>query len=198
MVHAFFVSLLSCAAPERVLPITSSRGNVLATAVLLDKWTALTASHAVGPLRTVVFLRCGDEDVAGVVTRRGKVQDLALIQLYQPCTNVMPVELAAEDLTEGDDVSFVGYPGGKLSHGKAKVRGFAMFAVKRQVAGGGLFWIGVMIDGDVRPGNSGGPIFTKDGKVCGLVHGYHEATEGKPGIAVTLSAIIEFLNAEAD
>jgi len=197
MVPAFFVSLLSCATPNRVLPITSVRGSVLATAVLLDKWTALTAAHAVWPLRTVVFLRCGDDDVAGVVSKRGKVHDLATIQLYQPCNKVLPVELAAQDATEGDEISFVGYPGGKFAEGKGKVRGFAMFSVKQRVAGGGLFWIGLMLDADIRPGNSGGPIFAKDGKLVGVAHGFHEGIEGKPGIGVTLPAIIEFLTSQA-
>ncbi len=194
MVFALLISIFGFSTPpDRVLPIVSVRGNVLATGTLLDKWTVLTASHAVGEERTIVFLRCGEQDVAGVVSRRGKVQDLALITLNQACQDVMPAELSTEDVAEGSDITFVGYPTGKLTRSTGKVKGFAMFAVKSRVAGSGLFWIGLLFDGDVRPGNSGGPVFAKNGKLVGIIHGYHEASEGKPGIGIPLSAIVEFL-----
>lgn len=195
--------LLTCAVvffatTERVMPITNADGTIVASAALLNKWTAITAAHAVGEVRTVVFLRCGEEDVAGVVSRRARVHDLALIQLLQPCSEVTPVELAREEPVEGEDITFEGYPSGKLEHGHGKVRGFAMFAVRERRAGGGLFWIGLVLSADVRPGNSGGPVLSKSGKLVGVVHGYHEPTVGKPGVAVALPAIAQFLASTED
>ncbi len=179
---------------ERVLPITTSTGATTATAFLIDKFSALTAAHAVGAERTVVFLKCGDEEVAGVVSRRGKAHDLALITLYKACNAVQPVTLASEEPEEGDAITFDGYPSGSLKHNVGKVRTYGLFAIKKQLGlGPGIFWVAMLVDGDIRPGNSGGPVFVK-GKLVGVVHGYHDSTEGKPGVVVPLAAIVQFLS----
>lgn len=177
---------------ERVMPITTSDGRITASAVLLDRFTVMTAAHAVGDERTVVFLRCGTEDVAGVVRKRARVHDLALITLYRPCVSVQTVELANEKPDEGITVVFEGYPSGRLTHSKAIVRGYSMFLLSQAILGPGIFWGAMVIEGDVRPGHSGGPVFAK-GKLVGIIHGYHESVEGKPGIIVPLSAIAQFI-----
>jgi S1-C subfamily serine protease len=179
---------------ERVLPITTSDGAISASGVLLDRFTVLTAAHTVGAEQSTVFLRCGEAAVAGVVTKRAKAHDLALIHLYTPCYDVQAAELAHDAPEEGCDVRFDGYPSGVLKHGTGRIRGYSLFSLKKQLGlGPGIFWVAMVIDGDVRPGNSGGPVFA-NGKLVGIVHGYHESTEGKPGVVVPLSAIAQFLS----
>lgn len=183
--------LFVLAVSEPVIPITNVDGKTTASGVLLNKFTVLTVAHAVGAQRDAVFLRCGEADIAGAVVRKDSTGDIALISLYQPCTDVAPLQLADKAPGPDDAIELVGYPGGELTHTRAKVRSYGMLPVASKL---GAFWIALVIDGDVRPGNSGGPVINQFGKLVGIVHGYHENMPGKPGVAIPLTAIVRFLN----
>ena len=184
-------------AKEHVLAIKDPAGShVIASAVLLNKFTALTAAHAVGPERSAVFLQCGADDVSAVVSKRGRMHDLALLTLMQPCEDVVPVSLAAEDPVAETPVSIDGYPSGAHTHTKGKIKSYGLFSLPAKVFGPGVLWIAMVLEADVRPGNSGGPVLA-NGKLVGIVHGYHESAEGKPGIAVPLAAIVQFLSSDS-
>lgn len=185
---------LATAAPESVLPITSANGKILATGVLLDRFTVLTAAHAVGSERTVVFVTCGKKEMAGAVTRRATAHDLALVTLYTSCNDVDVSELATTDPAAGESIDVVGYPSRELTHSSGKVQGYTLLALKNFRMGNGLFWLAMILGADVRPGNSGGGVYSQNHKLVGIVHGFSESIPGKPGVAVPLSAINQFLS----
>jgi V8-like Glu-specific endopeptidase len=192
VIMLLLLALFATNSQERVLPITNADGRVVASGVLLNPWTVLTAAHAVDELHSVVFIQCGDEEGAGFVSRRGRVHDLALVTLYKPCRKVDTVELANEEPAPGDHVVIEGYPARELTHTKAVVQGYQLTAVGARF-GFGLFWIAMVLQGDVRPGSSGGPVLSKSGKLCGIVHGFSTTAPGKPGAAVPLRTIAQFL-----
>lgn len=178
------------AVTEPVIPITNVDGKTTASGVLLNKFTVLTVAHAVGEQREVVFVRCGDDDIAGSVVRKDVIGDMALIRLYQECTEVQSLSLADKAPIPNDNVEIAGYPAGALKHAHAKVRHYKLFPVANRL---GYFWIALVFDGVVRPGNSGGPVINQFGKLVGIVHGYDENSPGRPGVAIPLNAIINFL-----
>ncbi len=192
MLTALLMSLALSAPPhkEKVLPITNADGVPTASGVLLNQYLVLTAAHAVGPLRTVVFLQCGEDEVAGTVTKRSALGDLALVTLMQPCKNIQALHQAEQESEADDEVEVAGYPASKLSHCKGKVLGYSLFAVKSPP---GFFWVAMTLAADIRPGYSGGPVTDKFGKLVGIVHGYHDGMEGKPGVIIPLTAIARFL-----
>ncbi len=198
MIRAVIAILFAVAAPdtrESVMPITNADGLVNASGVLLNNYLVLTAAHAVGPENTTVFLNCGEEGTVGLVTKRAVTMDLALITLLQPCRGIAPLELGDRPPEDGEEVSVAGYPSRKLAHATGKVQGYRLFGHKSQR---GVFWLAMVFSADVRPGNSGGPVISKFGKLVGIVHGFDTAAPGKPGIAVPLGAIAQFLAESGD
>ncbi len=189
------IAALVVSGSEPVIPITNADGLVMASGVVLNAFTVLTAAHAVGPERSAVFLTCGTVDVVGLVTKRAPATDLALITLMQPCRQLPFVELADKAPDQGDEVDIAGYPASKLHFCKGTVKGYGLFE-QRQVSG--AFWIAMLVAADVRPGNSGGPVLSKNGKLVGIVHGFHTHAEGKPAVVIPLNAVAQFLAEGSD
>jgi len=184
--------------PESVLPITTAAGKISATGVLLDRFTVLTAAHAVGPERTVVFVTCGTKEMAGAVSKRATAHDLALVTLYTSCNEVAVSQLETNDPVEGDSIEVVGYPARELTHTTGTVRGYTLLALKNFKLGNGVFWLAMILGADIRPGNSGGGVYSQNHRLVGIVHGFSETIPGKPGVAVPLSAINQFLTSSEE
>ncbi len=182
---------------KSVVPIMNAYDKVTASGVLINPRTMLTVAHAVGPVGSIVFTQCGDDALAGQVTRKATGHDLALVTLFQRCLNVKIADLASDEPLDGDDVTIEGYPNRALTHTPAKVVAYRFYPVVNPQFGSPLLWIGMTLGGEVRAGSSGGPVFTKGGKLCGVIHGYSETMIGKPGVAVPLRAIVSFLSEAA-
>lgn len=85
--------------------------------------------------------------------------DMAIIQLDRKVVDRKPIEISKEPLKVGDDVFIVGYPWGlpqKISTAK----------VRKEV--GRNF---VQVNSDTFSGDSGGPVFSADGQLKGLLIG---------------------------
>lgn len=175
------------------VPLTNSEGRIHASGVLLNRWTVLTAAHAVDTVGTVTFMQCGDTVVSGQVSRRSRVHDLALVTLYTSCTKVPSTELESQEPDSGDKVTVEGFPAREFAATPGIIIGYRLFNVHDARIGNGLFWVGMSVQADVRPGSSGGPVLSKTGKLCGIVHGYSESAPGKPGVVVPLRAIAQFI-----
>lgn len=105
-----------------------------------------------------------------------------------------PLPLATQDVDRGTVGAVLGYPGG----GPFSVSSAAV--LQRQIAiGRNIYDRGVVrrnvyeLQAEVRPGNSGGPFITPDGKVEGVVFAA-SSTNGGIGYALTSSEILTEVN----
>ncbi len=190
----YLLLTLMAAAPQ-TLPITDAYDRITASAVLLSPSTALTAAHAVGPEHTIVFLQCGKDSLVATVAKRGTLHDLAILALLTPCRAVTPVRLseAQDDVKDGEDVTVPGFPKGVYEVQAMKAAGTHLFFVPAEHG----FWDALILAGDIRPGNSGGPVISvRTGKLVGIISGFSTTMPGKPGTAVPLLAILRFLEVE--
>jgi serine protease Do len=112
--------------------------------------------------------------------------DVALIKL--PGTSHKPLELASDDPAVGIDVYAIGDPTGEeLSSSVAK----GIVSGKREIQGHKF----IQTDASVNPGNSGGPLIGKDGRVRGIVSMKYAGVEYQGlGFAVPVSEAIAKLN----
>ena len=101
-------------------------------------------------------------------------QDLAVLTIC--CSSsFQAVELAGQRARQGADVFVMGYP---LDSSTTQITRGIVSSVSRYSQWNA--WV-VQTDAPVNPGNSGGPLFTMDGKVTGIVTSKVEQTEdGRP------------------
>lgn len=190
------------AAPyNRTLAITES-GSTVASAALLTPWLALTANHAVPATPddggyAVTVMRCGEQLIAGVVTKRLAIVDLALVELAQQCTSVDVTPLADANAEEGASLAWQGYPNG----GPRKVMRGTAAGYQVEEYGPNDHRFVLIVDGRMIPGHSGGPVLNDSGLLVGIVSGTlcfgGKVPGGMPaqcvGIVVPLSVIKAFI-----
>ena len=167
--------------------LTIRAGGSVGSGVVIspDGW-ALTAGHVVSGLKEVVVrMRSGLELTAAVVRVDGP-QDVALIRL--PGRGYPSVGVVAAGVPEiGTDLFAVGAPTGED----------LAFSVTKGVISGIREWQGkryIQTDAALNPGNSGGPLFSSDGRVVGIVS-WKIAAPGFEGLAfgVPVPALAERL-----
>lgn len=103
----------------------------------------------------------------GDVVKSDAAADLALIRVNRPET--LPVEWAAAPPAKGDEVVAAGFGSdGRYLEATGPVLGFTDRT--RQTP----YWM--ILNAQVRSGDSGGPVFTKDGKLAGVLWGCNGKT----------------------
>ena len=132
----------------------------------------LTAHHVVRDAAGSPKVRFANGTTAqGEVLRTDSHADLALIRVRRPA--VAPVEWAAAPATKGDQLVAAGFGGdGKYQEAAGPVIGFTNHT--KQSAK----WM--IVDAQVRSGDSGGPVFTEDGKLAGVLWGCNNNTYASP------------------
>jgi serine protease Do len=128
--------------------------------IITEDGYVLTAAHVVSGLKTVSVRMHSDLVLDADVVRVDDGADVALLKL--PGTSHKPLELASDDPGVGIDVYVIGDPAGEeLSSSVAK----GIVSGKREIEGHKF----IQTDASVNPGNSGGPLLGKDGRVFGIV-----------------------------
>jgi S1-C subfamily serine protease len=154
------------------------------TGFLADARVLVTAAHVVDRADEVVLQTWDGEDIpVGFVTRAvftaADGDDLAVIHLDRD-TGATAL-LAERDPALGDPVDVVGYPGGgRLRTTSGEVVDYVSepdFDIDRAMR----------TTAQVRPGNSGGPVFDNKGRVVGVVFAYE--TDTGYGLAVPVSRL---------
>ncbi|WP_084511508.1 S1C family serine protease [Desulfatibacillum aliphaticivorans] len=168
--------------------ITIKAGETVGAGVLISEdGLALTAGHVVSELERVsVSLKSGITLMANVV-RFDEQQDIALISLPGQGYKYASMHLGPHS-NIGTDVFALGAPTGeKLSYTVTKgiISGYREWAGKKYI----------QTDVALNAGNSGGPLFSPDGEVLGIVS-WKIAGIGIEGLAfgVPVEAISERLN----
>jgi S1-C subfamily serine protease len=159
--------------------------------VIVDTGIILTNLHVVhGVKRIQVVFHDGQESEAEVIGVEPK-HDLAVLQ-----AKTIPDDLAAatlrstQGLRPGDDVVAVGFPfgiGPSVSAGVISGLGREY----QSAAGERILTNLIQFDAAVNPGNSGGPLITREGEVIGIVTGLLNPTEQRVFIGIGFAVPIE-------
>jgi S1-C subfamily serine protease len=132
----------------------------------------LTAHHVVRDAVGVPKVRFSDGTVQrGEVLKTDSTADLALIRVNRP--QIAPVEWVTAPPGKGDELVAAGFgSNGQYQEATGPVVGFTDRSEKAPN------WM--IVKTEVRPGDSGGPVFTKDGKLAGVLWGCNGNTYASP------------------
>jgi S1-C subfamily serine protease len=163
--------------------------------VILDNGTILTNLHVVaGAKRLNVVFSDGMESEAMVVGTRPE-DDLAVIKTTSVPDDLMPATLrSTADLRLGDEVVAVGFPFGIGPSVTAGVIS-GLRREYRSPEGKRLLTNLIQFDAAANPGSSGGPLFTTDGEVVGIVTGI--LNPGKQAVFIGIGFAVPIENAAA-
>ena len=161
--------------------------------VILDNGTILTNLHVVaGAKRLGVIFSDGMESEATVVGTRPE-DDLAVIRTASVPDDLTPATLrSTADLRLGDEVVAVGFPfgiGPSVSSGVIS----GLRREYRSPEGRRLLTNLIQFDAAANPGSSGGPLFTTDGEVVGIVTGI--LNPGKQAVFIGIGFAVPIENA---
>jgi S1-C subfamily serine protease len=163
--------------------------------VLISKdGQVMTASHVVHAMDEVTVEFLGGETVTAKIVASEPAADLSLLKLDRVPPGAVVAEMADSDTIKvGDQVIVVGAPYGlsySLSVGYVSAR-WAPNTVYRTMPLAEFF----QTDATINTGNSGGPMFSMDGKVIGVVS--HNISKGGGseglGFVVTLNTARQLL-----
>jgi S1-C subfamily serine protease len=132
----------------------------------------LTAHHVVRDADGQPKVRFANGAVqAGHILKTDSAADLALIRIDRPA--IPPVEWAAASPTEGDELVAAGFGSdGEYQEAAGPLVGFSARTEESPD------WM--IVKAQVRSGDSGGPVFTKDGKLAGVLWGCNDNTYASP------------------
>lgn len=137
--------------------------------VIVDDGTILTNLHVIsGSARTIVEFADGTESEADVVGVQPE-NDLAVIKARELPDDLVPATIrSTSGLRLGDHVVAVGYPFGI---GPSVTSGVISGLGRQYVTASGEQVMSNLIqfDAAANPGNSGGPLITREGEVIGIV-----------------------------
>ncbi len=151
------------------------------TGFLVGEDLVATVAHVVAGAHNVV-LTVGETSVPGEVIGVDAQHEVALVRAQRPLSGYV-FTLAAQEPPVGTDVLAIGFP---LAGPIAPTRGTVSGLDRTMTTPGGETLDGlVQVDAPVNPGNSGGPLLTREGVVMGLVEA--RASDGQ-GIGFAVPA----------
>ena len=158
----------------------------LGSGVLIGPTRVLTAAHVVQAANEVIVEFPDGEKIGASVVSSRQSHDVALLELERPAT-VAPVDLGDSDsVAVGDQVFVVGAPLGQvftLTVGYVSTR-----RTTRDMLGGTSSLELIQTDAAINQGNSGGPMFSLDGRVVGIVSHILSVSGGSQGLGYAVSA----------
>lgn len=173
----------------RATAVVKTSGGVGSAVVVSPDGILLTAAHVVTEDQVTVRFKDGQESRANVL-RVDDASDVALIQLQKGQQDVPCLQLAEGMPDEGTDVYALGSPTGDA----------LAFSVSRGIVSGRRTIEGstfLQTDASLSPGNSGGPLVNKEGRVVAIVS-FKVTGEGVEGLGfgVPSSAALDALSIE--
>ena len=167
-----------------------SRG--LGSGVIVDtEGDILTSLHVVAEASAIQVTFADGSTSPAVVQTRVADQDIAVLRASQPPADLVPATLGnPAALRVGSDAFVVGNPfgiSGSLSAGVVSGLGRTF-----QLPDGGPLLKGlIQVDAAVNPGNSGGPLLDREGRVMGIVTGLVNPTSEDVFIGIGFAVPID-------
>jgi S1-C subfamily serine protease len=159
--------------------------------VVNDSAAVLTALHVVdGATSITVTFADGSTSPATIASRKPE-SDIAVLQPSRPPTNVLPATIGNPNAMQiGSEAFVVGNPFGLY----ASLSTGVVSGLDRsyQVTEGGPVFKGlIQVDAAVNPGNSGGPLLDRNGRVVGIVTALVNPTKQDVFIGIGLAVPID-------
>ena len=156
--------------------------------VVSDAGDILTSLHVVQNSSSIeVTFADGSKSSATIVTSEPD-NDIAVIRPAQPAANIAPAVLGGS-VQVGDEVYASGNPFGLVGSISAGVVSGLDRSFKRPNSDQVLHGL-IQVDSAVNPGNSGGPLVDRDGRVVGIVAALINPTEADTFIGIGLAVPI--------
>jgi S1-C subfamily serine protease len=148
--------------PEKPQADSSAPRDKSGTAfAITDKGHLVTNAHVIDGAKSLKVMYPGGSIPVKVLTV-DEVNDLAILKLEGETT---PLALSEASLKAGDEILAAGFPNPELQGTSIKLTRGIISSLKGLKDDTRHF----QIDAAVQPGNSGGPMLSKDGKVVGIV-----------------------------
>jgi S1-C subfamily serine protease len=171
-------------------PADPNQGGVGSGVVVTDAGDILTANHVVENATEITLTFAdGSKSTAKIVAQQPE-QDIAVVRADQPPANLPPAVLGDPNLPIGSEAYVVGNPYGlygSMSAGVISGRGRTFKRPGRDVTISNL----IQVDAAVNPGNSGGPLLDRGGRVIGIVVALINPTEDDVFIGIGLAVPID-------
>lgn len=173
---------------ERLTPkgVRKAKARSIGTGVIIDSsGLILTAAHVVGSAHEIqIQLQDERKRPASVVTSLS-TGDIALLQMEDPPENLHYIEPGDSDAVEiGEQVFVIGTPYG-LDH-TLTVGHLSGRRVQEDTPYGDIEFL--QTDAAINQGNSGGPLFSEDGKLIGIVSHIATQSGGNEGLGFAASS----------
>ena len=159
--------------------------------VVNDAAAVLTALHVVdGAIAITLTFADGSTSPATIASRKPE-SDIAVLQPTEPPANVLPATLGNPNAMQiGSEAFVVGNPFGL--YGSLSTGVVSGLDRSYQVTQGGPVFKGlIQVDAAVNPGNSGGPLLDRNGRVVGIVTALVNPTKQDVFIGIGLAVPID-------
>ena len=155
-----------------VIETKQDDGDGLGTGVIIDdQGSILTSNHVIADSSSILVLFPDGTHSEAFVISQTPEMDIAILQAANPSALIVPATLASpRSARVGDDVFVVGHPFGltdSLSAGVISGFDRSFLPPGRDTKLEGL----IQFDAAANPGNSGGPLLDRYGRVIGIVTG---------------------------
>lgn len=181
---------IACMVPIQEAPGATVNGS----GVLINPSLVLTAAHVIH--LPIVGIRCGSVDIPAALVAENETEDLALLELAQPCT-LTPSPLSKANPAPGTTVRAEGCPSGKCGWVlRGSVVGYDALPIPSKLPRTVL-----VADVPIWFGSSGGPLFNEKGHLVGIASQLIQLPTPDPKIFRLFAAfapaesIIKFLEA---
>lgn len=181
--------------PSVVLITTAADGDRqsagLGSGVVIDEnGGILTSNHVVATSDTVTVRFYDGSTLTGTVTQRQPDRDLAMVEVARLPTGIPAAVLSGDGVREGDMVMAIGSPfafEGSVSSGIVSATG-RRFVIENT---GQVIDNMIQFDAAANPGNSGGPLVDRSGRVVGIVTGIYNPTNERFFVGIGFAVPIE-------
>jgi len=155
-----------------LIDVKSENGEGIGTGVIIDdQGSILTSNHVVGDSSDIIITFSDGFQANAFVLSSYPEQDIAVLRAFNTPDIIVPATLGNPGTARiGDEVFVLGHPLGLVGSLTAGV--VSGFDRSFQPSEGGAKLEGlIQFDAAANPGNSGGPLLDRNGRVIGIVTG---------------------------
>jgi S1-C subfamily serine protease len=169
-----------------------AESGALGSGVIIDDaGDIMTSLHVVANATAIMVTFADGTRSPARITTREPAQDIAVLQATQPPATITPATLGDPgSLRIGSEAYVVGNPFGLYGSMSAGVVS-GLGRTFQEPNGGPLLSGLIQVDAAVNPGNSGGPLIDRNGRVLGIVTGLVNPTKQDVFIGIGLAVPID-------